>query len=65
MLAPGGFPLWDSAVEPGSVHDITAACIHALPALPHCRHRAAHSRPDVGYDGAGISVHIPVEASPP
>ena len=28
-----GSPLWVSEVEPGSVHDITAARIHALPAL--------------------------------
>jgi hypothetical protein len=28
-----GFPLWVSEVVPGSVHDITAACTHALPAL--------------------------------
>jgi hypothetical protein len=33
VLAPGGFPLWVSDVEPGSVHDLTAARIHALPAL--------------------------------
>ena len=31
--APDGFPLWVSEAEPGSVHDITAARIHALPAL--------------------------------
>jgi hypothetical protein len=31
--APDGFPLWISEAEPGSVHDITAARIHALPAL--------------------------------
>jgi hypothetical protein len=30
--APDGFPLWVSEVEPGSVHDLTAARIHALPA---------------------------------
>jgi len=35
VLAPGGFPLWVSSVEPGSVHDITAARTHALPALYH------------------------------
>ncbi|MDP9868289.1 MULTISPECIES: hypothetical protein [Streptosporangium] len=30
-------PLWVSDVEPGSIHDITAACAHALPALyPAC-----------------------------
>jgi hypothetical protein len=33
VLAPDGFPLWVSDVEPGSVHDITAARTHALPAL--------------------------------
>jgi DDE superfamily endonuclease len=33
VLAPDGFPLWVSDVEPGSVHDITAARAHALPAL--------------------------------
>jgi DDE superfamily endonuclease len=35
VTAPGGFPLWVSDVEPGSVHDITAARAHALPALYH------------------------------
>ena len=33
VIAPGGFPLWVSGVEPGSVHDLTAARIHAFPAL--------------------------------
>ena len=33
VSAPDGFPLWISDAEPGSVHDITAARIHALPAL--------------------------------
>ncbi len=42
VLAPDGFPLWVSPAEPGSVHDITAARIHALPAL----YRAAAARPD-------------------
>ena len=35
VTAPGGFPLWVSDAEPGSVHDLTAARIHALPALYH------------------------------
>ena len=35
VLAPDGFPLWVSEAEPGSVHDITAARTHALPALYH------------------------------
>ena len=33
VFTPGGFPLWVSDAEPGSVHDITAARAHALPAL--------------------------------
>jgi len=60
VLAPGGFPLWVSDVEPGSVHDLTAARIHALPAL----YRAAADLPtlaDLGYDGAGIGILIPVK----
>jgi len=31
IFAPDGFPLWVSDAEPGSVHDITAARLHALP----------------------------------
>ena len=60
MLAPGGFPLWVSDVEPGPVHDLTAARIHAPPAL----YRAAADLPtlaDLGYDGAGIGILIPVK----
>jgi hypothetical protein len=63
VLAPGGFPLWVSGVEPGSVHDLTAARIHAPPAL----YRAAADLPtlaDLGYDGAGIGIHIPVRQPP-
>jgi hypothetical protein len=61
VSAPDGFPLWVSEVEPGSVHDITAARLHALPALYYA---AAHGLPaltDPGYDGAGAGVHIPVK----
>ncbi len=64
VTAPGGFPLWVSDAEPGSVHDITAARIHALPALYHA---AAHGLPalaDLGYHGAGIGIHIPVKQPP-
>jgi DDE superfamily endonuclease len=60
VLAPGGFPLWVSDAEPGSVHDLIAARIHALPALYH----AAADLPtlaDPGYEGAGIGIHIPVK----
>jgi hypothetical protein len=61
VTAPDGFPLWVSDVEPGSVHDITAARLHALPALYLA---AAHGLPalaDPGYDGAGIGICIPVK----
>jgi hypothetical protein len=60
VCAPDGFPLWLSPVEPGSVHDLTAARAHAFPAL----YRAAADLPtlaDLGYDGAGIGIHIPVK----
>jgi hypothetical protein len=33
LLAPDGFPLWASDVEPGSVHDLPAAREHVLGAL--------------------------------
>jgi hypothetical protein len=59
-MTPAGFPLWISDVEPGSVHDITAARAHALPAL----YRAAADLPtlaDPGYEGAGIGILIPVK----
>jgi DDE superfamily endonuclease len=64
VLAPGGFPLWVSDAEPGSVHDITAARAHALPALYRA---AAHHLPTLagpGYEGAGIGILIPVKQPP-
>ncbi len=59
LSAPDGTPLWVSDVEPGSVPDITAARLHALPAL----YKAAEGLPtlaDKGYIGAGIGIRIPV-----
>jgi len=47
----------------GSVHDITAARLHDLPAL----YRAAADRPalaDPAYEGAGIGVYIPIKQPP-
>ena len=61
VLAPGGFPLWISPVEPGSVHDITAARTHALPALYRAAATGLPTLADPGYDGAGIGIHIPVK----
>ena len=59
VLAPDGFPLWVSPVEPGSVHDITAARIHALPALYRAAAADVPTLADPGYDGAGIGIHMP------
>ena len=64
LSTPNGFPLWVSDVEPGSVHDLTAAREHALPALYAA---AAHGLPtlaDSGYDGTGIGVHTPIKQPP-
>ena len=46
VFRPDGFPLWTSDVEPGSVHDITAARVHALcdvgrPLVHGRQHRAS------------------------
>jgi hypothetical protein len=59
VAAPDGFPLWVSDVEPGSVHDITAA--HALPALYPAAAAGLPTLADPGYDGAGIGILIPVK----
>ena len=59
VIAPDGFPLWVSEVEPGSVHDITAARVHALPALYRAAATGLPALADPGYDGAGIGIHIP------
>ena len=60
VMAPDGFPLWVSPAEPGSVHDITAASQHALPALYPAAAAGLPTLADPGYDGAGIGIHIPV-----
>ena len=49
-LAPDGFPLWVSQVEPGSVHDITAARAHALPALYPAAAAGLPALADPGYE---------------
>jgi DDE superfamily endonuclease len=63
VLAPDGFPLWVSDVEPGSVHDLTAARAHALPALYHAAARGLPTLADPGYEGTGIGIHIPARQS--
>jgi hypothetical protein len=64
VIAPGGFPLWVSDVEPGSVHDITAARAHALPALYRAAATGLHTLADPGYDGAGMGIHMPARQPP-
>ena len=64
VLAPDGFPLWVSKTEPGSVHDITAARLSALPALYPAAAAGLPTLADPGYDGAGIGIHIPVKQPP-
>ena len=61
VCAPDGFPLWVSEAQPGSVHDITAARAHALPALYRAAAAGLPTLADPGYDGAGIGVYIPVK----
>jgi DDE superfamily endonuclease len=64
VTAPDGLPLWVSDVEPGSVHDITAARTHALPALYQAAAAGLPTLADPGYDGAGIGILIPVRQPP-
>ena len=64
VTAPDGFPLWVSEVEPGSVHDITAARAHALPALYQAAATGLPALADPGYEGAGIGILIPVRQPP-
>lgn len=61
IAGPGGFPAWTSAVEPGSVHDITAARAHCLGALYRAASQGVPTLADKGYQGAGIGVHTPVK----
>ena len=61
LSTPSGFPLWVSEVEPGNVHDCTAAHEHVLPTVYAA---AAHGIPtlaDAGYSGTGIGVHTPIK----
>lgn len=60
LSAPDGTPLWVSDVEPGSTPDITAARIHALPALYKAAADGLPTLADKGYIGAGIGILVPV-----
>lgn len=60
LSAPDGTPLWVSDAEPGSVPNITAARIHALPALSKAAADGLPTLADKGHIGAGIGIHVPV-----
>jgi hypothetical protein len=62
MVAPDGFTLWVSDVEPGSVHDLTAARTHVLGALYWAASRL--DLPTLADNGAGIGVFTPVKQLP-
>lgn len=61
LMDPDGFPLFLSDVQPGSVHDLTAARTHVLPALYAAAARGLPTLADLGYDGAGIGVITPIK----
>ena len=60
---PTGYPVWVSDVEPGSTHDITAARIHALPALYPAAAAGLPTLTDKGYTGAGIGIQVPLKGN--
>jgi len=61
VARPDGFPIWISAAEPGSVHDITAARVHAFPALYRAASPGLPALADLGYQGAGVGIKTPVK----
>jgi hypothetical protein len=61
VTRPDGLPLWAGPAEPGSVHDITAARWHALPALYRAAAAGMPALADSGYEGAGIGILVPVK----
>jgi hypothetical protein len=60
-LVPDGLPLRVSDAEPGSVHDITAARAHALPALYRAAAAGLPTLADPGYERAGTGILIPAK----
>jgi DDE superfamily endonuclease len=61
---PTGFPLWVSAVRPGSTHDLTAARELVLPTLYWYAARRLPVLADKGYTGAGLGIHVPLKRHP-
>jgi hypothetical protein len=63
LTDPTGYPVWVSDVEPGSTHDITAARIHALPALYPAAADGLPTLTDKGYAGAGAGIQVPTKGN--
>jgi hypothetical protein len=61
VMRPDGFPIWISPVEPGSVHDLTAARQHVLGALYAAARRGLVTLADGGYIGSGCGIYVPVK----
>lgn len=61
LTGPDGFPEWVSPAEPGSTHDITAARVHALPALYPAAAAGLKTLTDKGYVSAGIGILAPIK----
>ena len=61
LMRPDGLPIWISGVEPGGVHDLTAARGNCLGALYAAAAAGLPTLADGGYAGAGIGVHVPVK----
>jgi hypothetical protein len=64
VMRPDGLPIWTGPAEPGSVVDLTAARLYALPALYRAAARGMPVLADSGYQGAGIGIRTPVKNSP-
>ncbi|RKN03377.1 hypothetical protein D7319_31740 [Streptomyces radicis] len=56
--------MWTSPVEPGSARDLTAARLHALPALYRAARDGLPTLTDMGYIGSGIGIRTPVKRHP-
>jgi hypothetical protein len=63
LTDPSGYPVWVSPAEPGSVHDITAARRHVLPALYPTAAAGVKTLTDKGYTGAGIGIMVPAKGN--
>ncbi len=62
LSSTDGFPLWVSAVEPGTTHDLTAAREQgAVGALCAAAAAGVPTLADKAYQAAGIGIHTPIK----